>query len=100
MKIEINTKFSIGDIVYGFYNGNIWKFRVNDIHVDYYHSKRSYQYNMDYIQYDVVEVPIGVNKDGDECCAVMQTQFYERELHTLDELNQMFEELNENVSLG
>ena len=77
MDINIKTKFSVNDVVYGFYRGNIIKFRVDDVKVklDYYSTEISY----------LVTELLPPTTDENAYITFSET-FEECELHTREEL--------------
>ena len=94
MKIEFDTKFDIDDIVYGFYNGRIWKFQVKNIRAEYDKDKLTYLHRYDSVKYDVVQYPVDpTNENGVEPENNIRLTFYEYELHTLDEMKEMLQRL-------
>lgn len=84
MNINIKTKFSVNDIVYGFYRGNIIKFRVDDVKVklDYYSTEISY----------LVTELLPPTTDENTYETFSET-FEECELYTREELIQMLEQI-------
>ena len=83
MTITIKTKFSQGDVVYGYYNGKFWKFRVDFIKV----SEDSCYCNSTEISYRCTAiVPIGSE-------LTFSHQYDEQELFTKEELVNMLENI-------
>jgi ribosome-associated translation inhibitor RaiA len=37
MRVEVNTKYDVGDVVFGYYNNNFFKFKITNIqtHTEY-----------------------------------------------------------------
>ncbi len=37
MRVEVNTKYNVGDVVFGYYNNNFYKFKITNIqtHTEY-----------------------------------------------------------------
>lgn len=73
MKINIDTKFSVNDVVYGFHKGQIMKFRVDDIKV-------KLDFNSTEISYLATAIM------PTDCYVTFQEVFDENELHTKEEL--------------
>lgn len=81
MEFKISTKFSIGDIVIGFYNGSFYKFRIDNIKFTHY-TKWD---NTDIVYECSAVVPLGG--------VTFNEKFNEHELHTEDEMEKMFDNL-------
>ena len=80
MKITIDTKFDIDDIVYIYWNGKFTRFRVRNIIITHYDVKHSAG----------IEYQCSLATEGNLTCT--QT-FIENELHTKEELIELLENL-------
>ena len=74
MEITLKTKYDINDIVYGFHNGHVFKFKVKDLTATY---SRIRGWS---VSYDVIAV---MGENGGHC---FNEKMEEHQLHTREEV--------------
>lgn len=85
MKIEFETKYSIGQIVYGYINGTFIKFRIDSLTATY-----DALYNTSSVCYQCTSIP---RDENDMLC--MKETFEERCIHNKEEMKSILKELTE-----
>ena len=85
MKIELETKYSIGQIVYGYINGTFIKFRIDNLTATY-----DTLYDMSSVNYHCTSIP---RNENDMLC--MEETFEERCIHNKEEMKSILKELTE-----
>ncbi len=85
MKIEFETKYSIGQIVYAYINGTFIKFQIDNLTAAY-----NTLYDTSSISYHCTSIP---RDEHDMLC--MKETFEERCIHTKEEMKSMLKELTE-----
>lgn len=47
MRVEVNTKYDVGDVVFGYYNGHFYKFKITNIqtHTEYKRQRTEVTYD-------------------------------------------------------
>lgn len=47
MRVEVNTKYNVGDVVFGYYNNNFYKFKITNIqtHTEYKRQRTEVTYD-------------------------------------------------------
>lgn len=81
MDINIRTKYNIGDIVIGCYVGQLYKFKIEEIEVNY---------NSSYIDNDIRYKCVAVLENSE---VTFYHEFEERELWTIDDLQKMIDRI-------